>query len=694
MRVPLEAREELQTWVLQGAVAFQGDVHDVPPKGAQRAKPRKSGAAFKGLRGGGGCYSRARDHVGRAAGCNNQARHLIEVKSRVEVCSPFSRERHVSQGGEAQWRHSLHRLRGGTVAELGEEGAAAGLESAPVDVDVERQRRKDAMRRDQISKRKMEEGVVSKRQERQLELLSENLEKLSFRALTDLLSKEFGVKPGVTPYNEELWPDIVQMEGSQEYINMLLWEAALRGNHSAVAPLVQRGAQLQARDNSRGGWTALHFAATGADQLFVGCEDLVQARTVRKLVELGADVNCSTLTGWTPLHAASTRGHTCTVIRLGALGAHLEARDSKGRTSLHMASRWGWCETVEALLSLGANVSACDTEGLTSRDHAWYFKEKVGGGDFDATITVLVEAAASTGVSEALRTPDAADVAAVGGEMQAITEAGSVDSRIEEGPVRRDIDEGNYEAGMEKEPGDSEDKNHLLSNSNSVLRDLNRAVGGKSAGEELSPYDIPRTTQTIPWWDTSAWQDRAQRFQTASAKASAGLPRSHSNMMHNASKGQFRDAIRPSAGVSASMGSKDQAPLEGEAEVFGPDTEKDEFGNVLLSKCRVSFPRKSRKHGGDEDQREVDGSGDRTVVAGQQKEPRDANPRHSLAGSTQGMDFLETLAGVERIDLVAKRRLRKFQERMTPRGFKDGTILRDHIDFGGGRGADREGHRN
>ena len=117
--------------------------------------------------------------------------------------------------------------------------------------------------------------------------------------------------------------------------------------------MVACGADVRARDSTRRGWTALHYAATGADPVFIGCDDLVQARTVRKLVELGADVNVSNDKGWTPMHAAATRGHTCTVIRLAALGAHVRAQDYHGRCPLHMAARWGWSSTVEALLTLG-----------------------------------------------------------------------------------------------------------------------------------------------------------------------------------------------------------------------------------------------------------------------------------------------------------------------------------------------------
>ena len=99
---------------------------------------------------------------------------------------------------------------------------------------------------------------MSKRELRRQEVTAEKLEKMSFRALTRELSKECGVVPGVTNYGEALWPDVLRMDGSQEFANMLLWEAALRGNHSALASLVRRGSDVHARDDSRRGWCFLY----------------------------------------------------------------------------------------------------------------------------------------------------------------------------------------------------------------------------------------------------------------------------------------------------------------------------------------------------------------------------------------------------------------------------------------------------
>jgi hypothetical protein len=71
-----------------------------------------------------------------------------------------------------------------------------------------------------------EEGpAVSKRELRRQEVTEEKLDKMSFRALTREMSNECGVVPGVTAYSESLWPDVFRMEGSQEFANMLLWEA-------------------------------------------------------------------------------------------------------------------------------------------------------------------------------------------------------------------------------------------------------------------------------------------------------------------------------------------------------------------------------------------------------------------------------------------------------------------------------------
>jgi ankyrin repeat protein len=89
------------------------------------------------------------------------------------------------------------------------------------------------------------------------------------------------------------------------------------------------------------------------------------------LVGLGADVNASTSTGWTPLHAAAFIGADSLVTYLVEQGAKLNARNGCGQTPLSLALRADTVglvaieipydvreSTAELLLTLGADETA------------------------------------------------------------------------------------------------------------------------------------------------------------------------------------------------------------------------------------------------------------------------------------------------------------------------------------------------
>ena len=70
------------------------------------------------------------------------------------------------------------------------------------------------------------------------------------------------------------------------------------------------------------------------------------------------------MTGGTPLHAASCRGHKDVVQILIDAGANAAARDSEGCTPLYEATRCGYVEVMKILLSTGcaeieANSKCC-----------------------------------------------------------------------------------------------------------------------------------------------------------------------------------------------------------------------------------------------------------------------------------------------------------------------------------------------
>jgi hypothetical protein len=106
-REPMEARQELQRWVLKGAVAFEGDAHNVPPKGALPTRPRThtQATAFQGLRGGhsreggrepwreGGRWEGDRkcDHVSLCGGHVVRDGHVVRQESTIGLKEPFGK---------------------------------------------------------------------------------------------------------------------------------------------------------------------------------------------------------------------------------------------------------------------------------------------------------------------------------------------------------------------------------------------------------------------------------------------------------------------------------------------------------------------------------------------------------------------------------------------------------------------------
>jgi hypothetical protein len=90
-----------------------------------------------------------------------------------------------------------------------------------------------------------------------------------------------------------------------------------------------------------------------------------------KLIKKGADVN---KTDWTPLHYASSGGHTALIGLLLENSAYIDAESPNSSTPLMMAAMYGSEASVKLLLKEGADPRLKNQQGLTALDFAEHGK--------------------------------------------------------------------------------------------------------------------------------------------------------------------------------------------------------------------------------------------------------------------------------------------------------------------------------
>ncbi len=156
----------------------------------------------------------------------------------------------------------------------------------------------------------------------------------------------------------------------------VLHYAAEKGHLDTVKWLVEKGAKLQAKDNH--GETALDWTsnnevkkwlrehvAINNDNMFKAAHDQ-NWTLVKKLVEKGADLQAKDNSGRTVLHFAAMSGDLDTVKWLVEKGADLQAKDNEGLTVLHWAANYGRLDTIKWLVEKGADVNARTNLGSTT----------------------------------------------------------------------------------------------------------------------------------------------------------------------------------------------------------------------------------------------------------------------------------------------------------------------------------------
>ncbi|MBV2145482.1 MAG: ankyrin repeat domain-containing protein [Wolbachia endosymbiont of Pissodes strobi] len=102
----------------------------------------------------------------------------------------------------------------------------------------------------------------------------------------------------------------------------------------------------------------------------------VDAKTVKLLVEKGANVNAADARGYTALHLAVTEKRLENVKELIRSGADINAEEYESKcTPLHLACMVGKVEIVEELVKAGAEIEQADKFGMTAMDYAKNSKE-------------------------------------------------------------------------------------------------------------------------------------------------------------------------------------------------------------------------------------------------------------------------------------------------------------------------------
>jgi len=135
--------------------------------------------------------------------------------------------------------------------------------------------------------------------------------------------------------------DVEAREGGEEDGWTCLISAAYRGHLDICRLLIDKGAQLEAKDSN--GWTPLYYAAPYG-----------HVEIVRLLCDRGADVEACDDDGERPLHRAAVYGYISVVKELiEERNAEINARNDDGRTALTRARNRGNPDIAAYLISHG-----------------------------------------------------------------------------------------------------------------------------------------------------------------------------------------------------------------------------------------------------------------------------------------------------------------------------------------------------
>jgi cytohesin len=170
-----------------------------------------------------------------------------------------------------------------------------------------------------------------------------------------------------------LGDDPYLVKSREEYKLTALHRAAAAGHADLVKALLDRSAQVDARDY--GGGTALHSAAAHG-----------HVNAAAALLDKGADPSAPDEEGLTPLHLAARNGHEAVAALLLARKADPNARGKFTGMPLHEAAEHGHRALVELLLAHGGLANA-RSGGSHTAFTPWHAAKQAG---YDAIAELLL----------------------------------------------------------------------------------------------------------------------------------------------------------------------------------------------------------------------------------------------------------------------------------------------------------------
>ena len=147
---------------------------------------------------------------------------------------------------------------------------------------------------------------------------------------------------------------------TQEELNRQMIKAADNRDTKTVRKMLEQGADPNVQDNS--GYTALMYACRNGEP-----------EMIQMLLDAKADLYVQDNSGETALTTACSnpRGNRDVITALITAGAELDKRNNNGMTALMYLARNGYTGLMKLLIKDGADMNIKDAQGRTAFDILW-----------------------------------------------------------------------------------------------------------------------------------------------------------------------------------------------------------------------------------------------------------------------------------------------------------------------------------